>query len=131
FTQELSFEDAVKEILDKNFDIRIIENNKVIASTLNNSANAGLLPSLDGSAGYEKAISNTQQEFLDGRTDDRANAERNDFSAALMLNWTVFDGFSMFAVKDILESNEKLSEHYLRAASEEAIMVLAGLYYQV
>lgn len=129
--QTLGFDEAVKEMLEKNFDIRVVKNNREVAATLNNSANAGLLPSLDGSVAYERSVTNTEQEFLDGRTDQQDNAERNDLSAALLLNWTVFDGFNMFAEKEILESNEQLGAYYLRAASEEAILMLATLYYQV
>jgi outer membrane protein TolC len=129
--QNLTFESAVQEMLAKNFDILIVSNNKEIADQLNNIGTAGFLPTVDAGLNYEKSFNNTQQIFFDGREQGADNAESSALTASVLLNWTLFDGFRMFATKNILEANETLSGYYLRAASEEAMLLLSNLYYQI
>jgi len=129
--QVLTFESAVQEMLAKNFDIRIVSNNKEIASQLNNIGTAGFLPTVDAQFGYEKSFNNTEQIFFDGREQGADNAENNALNAGVMLNWTLFDGFRMVANKNILEASETRSGYYLRATSEEAMLLLSNLYYQI
>lgn len=129
--QELSFENAVQEMLAKNFDIRIESNNQEITSRLNNAGNAGFLPTLDARFNYESSSNNTDQKFFDDRIQKVDGAKNDAMFASVLLNWTLFDGFRMFAIKSILDSDERLSTYYLRAASEEAVLMLANLYYQI
>jgi len=129
--QPITFESAVQEMLAKNFDIRIVSSNNEAASQLNNAGNAGFLPTLDASFGYEKSFNNTDQKYYDGRERSANNAQSNSLRASVLLNWVLFDGFRMFAEKDVLESNETMSEYELRAVSEEGILMLATLYYQI
>lgn len=129
--QPLTFESAVQEMLEKNFDIRIEANNTDIAATLNNAGNAGFLPSINADFGYDKSYTNTNQVFLDGREDNQTMAQRDALTASVILNWTLFDGFRMFAAKNILEANESLSQYFLRATAEEGMIMLATLYYGI
>lgn len=129
--QEITFEAAVQEMLAKNFDIQIVSNNKEIASQLNNIGTAGFLPTVDAQFGYKKSFNNTEQVFFDGREQGADNAQNSALTASVLLNWTLFDGFRMFANKNILDATETRSGYYLRAASEEAMLLLADLYYQI
>ncbi|GIV32819.1 MAG: membrane protein [Chitinophagales bacterium] len=127
----LTFEAAVQEMLENNFDIQIADNSKAIAHQLNNIGTAGFLPSLSGRAGYEQAYRNTEQVFFDGRQQGANNARSSTLTASVLLNWTLFDGMRMFATKSILEANEALSDYYLRAAVEEGVVLLGSLYFQI
>lgn len=129
--QTLTFDDAVRQMLTSNFDIQIISNENRIASELNNIGNAGFLPSVDVNANYNRSVTNSNQEYFDGTDRDAVNAVNSGVTASAVLNWTLFDGFRMFAQKDILNSNERISEYNLRAAAEEGIIMLAQVYYRI
>lgn len=129
--QNLTFDEAVRQMLTNNFDIRIVSNENKIASELNNIGNAGFLPSLDVTANYDQSINNANQEYFDGTERDATNAKNTGLNASALLSWTLFDGFRMFNQKNILNANERISEFNLRAASEEGILLLAQVYYRI
>jgi outer membrane protein len=129
--QTLTFDEAVRQMLSNNFDIQIVTNDNRIASELNNIGNAGFLPSLDINANFNRNITNAKQEYFDGTDRDAVNAVNSGVTASALLSWTLFDGFRMFAQKNILNSNERISEYNLRAVAEQGIIALAQVYYSI
>lgn len=104
-TLELSM--AIQIGLENNFNIKISEGQKEIASNNNTLGNAGFLPTLDLSAAQRYTIENTSQQFISGDQQNRDGARSNNFSAGASVNWTIFDGTTMFYTKDRLEELEK------------------------
>jgi outer membrane protein len=104
-TLELSM--AIQIGLENNFNLKISEGQKEIASNNNSLGNAGFLPTLDISAAQRYTIENTSQQFISGDQQNRDGAKSNNFSAGAVLNWTIFDGTTMFYTKDRLEELEK------------------------
>ena len=129
--QVLTFDEAVKQMLNKNFDIQIISNDKRVAQELNKIGNAGFLPTFDVTANYNRNITNANQEYFDGTEREATNAVNSGVSASALLSWTLFDGFRMFSQKNILEVNERISEYNLRAVAEQGLLSLARIYYQI
>jgi outer membrane protein len=104
-TLELSM--AIQIGLENNFDIKISEGEKDIAENNNTIGNAGFLPTLDLTAAQRYTVENTEQQFISGDQQNRDGAKSNTFSAGAQLNWTIFDGVTMFYTKDRLEELEK------------------------
>ena len=112
----LSLEDAVKIALENNYDIKIAENNSKIDATNNNLANAGMLPSLNANFTNNNSQLNTTQTQADGSERKLDNAKNMNLTYGVGLDWTIFDGLSMFARKEQLNALEQQGKAELQAA---------------
>lgn len=111
----LSLEDAVKIALENNYEIKIAKNNLKIDETNNNLANAGILPSLNANLTNNNSQLNTKQTQADGSVRELNNAKNFNLSYGVGLDWTVFDGLSMFARKEQLVTLEAQGKAELQA----------------
>ena len=112
----LSLEDAVKIALENNYDIKIAENNSKIDATNNNLANAGMLPSLNANFTNNNSQIDTKQTQADGSERELDNAKNMNLTYGVGLDWTIFDGLSMFARKEQLNVLEQQGRAELQAA---------------
>ncbi|HSP89116.1 MAG TPA: TolC family protein [Ignavibacteriaceae bacterium] len=132
FPQEvLTLEEAIKLALQNNYSISIAKNEAEISSNNSNIGNAGMLPEIDASGSYSKSITNTTQEFFDGRRVERDNAESSNLTAGVSLNWTVFDGLRMFAALDRLKALKETGELNFKSEVENNISNLITTYYDI
>ncbi|WP_374399884.1 TolC family protein [Flavobacterium sp.] len=112
----LSLEDAVKIALENNYDIKIAKNNSKIDATNNNLANAGMLPSLNANFTNNNSQLNTTQTQADGTERKLDNAKNMNLTYGVGLDWTIFDGLSMFARKEQLNVLEQQGKAELQIA---------------
>jgi len=129
--EKLTLQEAISIAMQNNYDIKISKNNIAIAKNNANIGNAGMLPSLTGSYSNGGSIQNTRQTPATG--DDRvitgAKSTNNDIGADL--NWTIFDGFSMFANYDRLKELQKQGEIASRLAILTTVADVITAYYDV
>lgn len=132
FSQEiLSLDDALKQALTNKYSIVIAKNEFEISKNNNSIGNAGLLPKIDGSAGYNSTVYNTNQVFLDGRTLERDNAATNVLNLGVMLNWTLFDGMAMFINKSRLEQLQEIGENNYKIEIENSVQEISLAYFEL
>lgn len=112
----LTLENAVKIALENNYDIKIASNNLKIDATNNNLANAGLIPSLNANFTNNNSQIDTKQTQIDGSVRELDNAKNMNLSYGVGLDWTIFDGLSMFARKEQLAVLEQQGKSELQAA---------------
>ena len=112
----LSLEDAVKIALENNYDIKIAKNNSKIDATNNNLANARMLPSLNANFTNNNSQLNTTQTQADGTERKLDNAKNMNLTYGVGLDWTIFDGLSMFARKEQLNVLEQQGKAELQTA---------------
>ena len=112
----LTLEDAVKIALENNYDIKIAENNSKIDATNNNLANAGMLPSLNANFTNNNSQLDTKQTQGDGTVRELDNAKNMNLTYGVGLDWTIFDGLSMFARKEQLNVLEQQGKAELQTA---------------
>lgn len=125
----LTPQDAVATALENNFDIKIAKNNLEIDEINVNRGNAGMLPSLTGEFNMNNSILNSTQERADGTIQELDGARNNALNYGVNLQWTVFDGFSMFARYDQLKEIRKQGESELQTSVVTlASQVLASYY---
>lgn len=129
--QILTVEDAVKIALKNNFDIQIASNNAKIDATNVSLANAGILPNLDAVLTNSNSILDTKQTQSDGSTKELNNAKNMNLSYGLALNWTVFDGFKMFAKHEQLKQIEQLGNTELQFTILNKVGTVLETYYQI
>jgi len=125
----LTPEDAVRIALEHNHGIRLAKLDARSAELLNNVGNAGMLPTLDANGFYSIDNSSTRQTFFSGEVRQADDANTRVLDGALALNWTVFDGLTMFAAKDRLEALELIGKNDLRQQMESTVYDVLTSYY--
>lgn len=127
----LTVKDAVQIALENNFDIKIASNNAKIDATNVSLANAGILPNIEAVLTENNGILDTKQVQADGSTREKNNAKNMNLSYGLALNWTVFDGFKMFAKHEQLKQIEQLGNTELKFTIITRISDVMETYYQI
>ena len=132
FSQEsLSLEEAIKIALLNNYSINIAGNEKEISDNNFSLGNAGFLPQLDAEGSYTKSSNNTSQEYLTGQQITGAGAKSTSLSGDITLNWTIFNGFQMFAGLNQLKELKKQGEINFKIVVENNISDLISTYYNI
>ena len=113
--QELiTIESAVKIALENNYEIKIASNNSIINTTNVAIGNAGMLPTVAATITANNRVQNSSQTLQSGIVNSLDNAKNNSLNYGVNLDWTVFDGFKMFAKFDQLKELQKLGETQLK-----------------
>lgn len=129
--QVLSLEDAVKIALENNYEIKIAKNDLKISQTNVAAGNAGMLPKATASVSQNNNLQNLSQTRSDGSTTSLDNAKSNSLNYGVGLDWTIFDGFKMFAKKEQLQELQKLGETQLRLTIITKISDVQAAYYNL
>jgi outer membrane protein TolC len=132
FAQErLSLQEAITVALQNNYDIKISENQIDIAKNNANIGNAGMLPNLTGSYTNGGSIQNTRQTPATGPDRVITGAKSTSNSYGADLNWTIFDGFTMFANYDRLKELQKQGELNARLTILTTVADVITAYYDI
>ena len=127
----LTIENAVKIALENNYEIKIASNNLDINKTNVAAGNAGMLPKLTATLVDANSIQNSSQTRQDGTETSLNNAKNTSLNYGVGLDWTVFDGFKMFAKLDQLKELQKLGEAELKRTIIEKISAVNQVYYDL
>ena len=127
----LTVETAVKIALENNFQIKIASNALEIDKTGVNIGNAGMLPTVGATLNNNNSIQNSSQTRTDGNLIKLDNARNNSLNYGVDLDWTLFDGFRMFARYDQLKELEKLGEAQLKQAVLSQVSDVMIAYYDL
>ena len=127
----LTLEDAVKIALENNYEIKIASNNLLIDKTNVSSGNAGMLPKATATITDNNAIQNISQTRSDGTVTKLDNAKNHGLNYGVGLDWTIFDGFKMFAKLDQLKELQKLGEAQLKLTIITKISDVNATYFDL
>ncbi|WPU94419.1 TolC family protein [Mucilaginibacter sabulilitoris] len=126
----LTLKDAVEIALKNNYNIKLSQNNSTIAANNVTLGNAGILPQLAGNFSTSSSRQKTKQTRNDG-TVNNINAHNSNNSYGVNLNWTVFDGFNMFATYDQLKTLDTLGAIRLKDTIQTTIANVITTYYDL
>jgi outer membrane protein len=129
--ETLTLDNAIKLALEKNYAVLISKNDVEIAKAQNNIGAAGMSPTVSLNGNLNLANINSYQEFSNGTSQDRKNAQNSNTTGGLNVSWMIFDGMRMFAVKKRLSLNEKLNEFELRQQMEATVYTVMVSYYDI
>lgn len=129
--QVLTLEDAVKIALQNNYDIRLAKNDLKVDQTNTDIGNAGMLPTVTANVIDNNGIQNASQTRTDGTVTSLDNAKNNSLNVGVGLDWTVFDGFRMFARYDQLKELQKLGEAQLKLTILTKISDVNEIYFDL
>ncbi len=127
----LTLKDAVEIALKNNYHILLTKNNSAIAQNNVTIGNAGFLPQVTGNFTTTRSIQNTKQTKSDGTETDLHGAHNATTSYGPNLNWTIFNGFGMFANYDQLKQLNKLSEILSRDTIQNTLASVIDTYYNL
>jgi outer membrane protein TolC len=127
----LTLEIAVKLALENNYEIKIASNNSLINTTNVAVGNAGMLPVVSATVAANNRVQNSSQTLQSGVVNSLDNAKNNSLNYGVNLDWTVFDGFKMFAKLDQLKELQKLGEAQLKQTILTKISAVTSTYFDL
>jgi outer membrane protein len=127
----LTIENAVKIALENNYEIKIVSNELQIDKTNNSIGNSGMLPVLTASITDNNRVQNSSQTLQNGTVNKLDNAKNNSLNYGVNLDWTVFDGFRMFARHDQWIALQKLGEAEVKLVILTRISDVHTTYYDL
>ncbi len=127
----LTLEEAVKIALENNYEIRLSTNELKIDETSVSPGFAGMLPRVFAFADTNNSTQNISQTRSDGTQIELDGAKNNNISYGVGLDWTIFDGFSMFARYDQLKEMEKLGQAELQNTILNRVSEVMNTYYDL
>ena len=125
FSQQFRLIDAIAEGLENNYSILLARNSLQISSNNVTAGNAGMLPSVT----LNGTLNNSAVSYF-GQP-ERPNARSSNMNANVALDWTVFDGFSMFANYDRLKELEQMGEENMRATVQQTVASIMNIYFDI
>jgi outer membrane protein TolC len=126
--------DAIAEGLEKNYSILLARNSEQESSNNATIGNAGMLPSVTLNGTVTPSIANSNMHYfpdLNRPDQDRTGAKSSNRNANIALNWTVFDGLTMFANYNRLKELEKMGEENLRAEIQLTVSSIINAYFDI
>ncbi|MVN21818.1 TolC family protein [Mucilaginibacter arboris] len=127
----LTLEDAVSIALKNNYNIQLAKNNTAISAANVSIGNAGYLPVLTANASTSSSILNINQTRSDGTVNKIPRLHNSSDTYGPNINWTIFDGFAMFANYDQLKQLNKLSQVQQRDTIQSTLASVISTYYNL
>ena len=128
--QTLTLQECLSRGLENNYSIRISRNQEQMAHNNATLANAGYLPSIDLSGGYNADLANSDSKLrATGETSEVRNSLDQTLNAGIGVSWTIFDGFKISTSYKQLKELERMGETSTRIALEDFIAGLTAEYY--
>lgn len=127
----LSVEQAIAATIENNYDIRLLRNDSSSYALDQSYARAAFLPRVNATTGLVFNNNNQKQEFSDGTKRQSNGIRSNNINASVQLNWTVFDGFKMFATRDKLAQFVQLGELNIKNQIVNSVAAVINNYYNI
>lgn len=131
FGQVLTLEEAISTALKNNYNILLARIDSASAALDNSYAYAAFIPQLNANAGRAWNVNAQKVEFADGRKRDTSGLKNNNLNAAVVMNWTLFDGLRMFATRDRLAELVRLGELTVKDQVINTVANVITTYYNV
>ncbi len=125
--EKLDVETVIRIGLENNFNIRIAKNTAEIAENNRTRGTAGFMPTLDATGNFSKTVSDqtTNSPFSFG------TSKIDQINGSLTLNWTLFDGFRMFADNARYSDLAELNKQRSRQTIENSVVALLRAYFNL
>lgn len=127
----LSLKECLETGLQNNYDLLIVRNQQQIAANNATAANAGMLPTLDLSAGYSGTAKETTTYPREGESYSTDAAYDQVVDVGVSLGWTIFDGFKLRTSYKKLQELKTLGVLKTRLEVEDFVANLTAEYYNL
>jgi len=131
-TDSLYFEQCIQIGISNNYGIRIVKNSELISGNNATYGKAGFLPVVYGKAGINSNSFRRINEYSDNITPaEQVNGTTGNRFAQIQADWTVFDGFAMFAQLQQLNNLAQQSRLQTRYQIENTVAIIGAGFYNV
>lgn len=118
--------------LENNYKLKISRNDETIRSNNATAANAGYLPVVNATAGYDGSYSGSESKnHKDGTFTRQPSALDHSLQVGINAEWTVFDGFKIQANYSRLQELKRQGATRTRIDIEDYVASLTGEYYNL
>lgn len=118
--------------LENNYKLKITRNEETIRSNNATAANAGYLPVVNATAGYDGSYGgSTSKHRNDGSTTKQPSSLDHGLQVGINAEWTVFDGFKIQANYSRLQELKRQGTTRTRLDIEDYVATLTGEYYNL
>ncbi len=125
----LTKSDALKILMEENFDLKVADLNNEIAGNNTSFSNSGYLPTLTANGNLNYNLDNSEISFANG-SDTTINRAASDSRALnLNLNYVLFDGFNRKYNISRNRENLTVSQLNAQATLESTLLNFYTLYY--
>ena len=128
---KLTVEQAITATIENNFDIQLLRNDSVSYALDKFYARAAFLPRVNATTGLIYNNNNQKQQFADGTKRQSSGIKSNNIQGSVQLNWTLFDGFKMFATRDKLAQFVQLGELNIKNQIVTSVAGTINNYYNI
>ncbi len=128
---KLTVEQAITATIENNFDIQLLRNDSSSYALDKSYARAAFLPRVNATTGLVFNNNNQKQKLADGTKRESSGIRSNNLSGSVQLNWTVFDGFKMFATRDKLSQFVLLGELNIKNQIVNSVAAVINNYYNI
>ena len=127
----LTLQNAVEIALKNNYNIKLSKNNTNIAQNNVTLGNAGFMPTVSGDFASTNSVQTTKQTRSDGTVNNINGARNTGINYGVNLDWTIFDGFNMFATYDQLKQLDQLGRIRLQDTIQATVAGVITTYYNL
>jgi len=126
-----SLNEILQDGLKNNFDIQIVRNVSQISKNNNSFGNAGYFPTLEADGTGTESNQHINQQYSNGSDIQKTGVKTTNLTAGIELDWTVFNGFLMFAAKHNLNALDKIGMLNFRNQVEISSAAIISAYYNI
>jgi outer membrane protein len=127
----LTEQEAIAYTLKNNYDIALLRNDSASYALDKSYAKAAFLPRINATTNLIFNDNDQKQKFSDGSSKSRGGVRSNNLSGAVQLNWTLFDGYKMYATRDKLGEFVKLGELNIKNQMIASVADVLKNYYNI
>ncbi len=128
---KLTVEQAIAATIENNYDIQLLRNDSTSYALDKSYARAAFLPRVNANTGLVFNNNNQKQKLADGTKRQSNGIRSSNLTGSVQLNWTVFDGFKMFATRDKLTEFVKLGDLSIRNQIVNSVATVINNYYNI
>lgn len=127
----ISLEQVIALALEKNYDIRVLQNSANSASVDKKLSVGAFFPVINANGSRVWNNNNQKQELANNTEVERKGIKSNNLSGSVQLNWLLFDGARMFATLERLAQIEEQGELNVKNQMINTIAQVINNYYNI
>lgn len=129
--EQISLEEVIALSIQKNYDVQLSKNYLESTETDDSYAWAAFVPQLNAIGSTTWNNNNQELEFQDESRNNSGDAQSNNISGSVQLNWLLFDGTRMFATRERIKQIAEQGEIIVKAQMVNTVADVVVNYHNI